>query len=298
MDPDSFEKTIMNRRRQRDLSLYEGVILDWLRQYPGMTASQVLDWLKEHYSVAVSERTTRRFVEQLRKQHDLPKNTAKVRHYLAMEDPPMGRQMQVDLGVVHVKDARTISYRKLYCVACVLSHSRYKWGEWFTGPLTSSQLVAALEECFEYLGGMPAELVFDQDRLIAVDENYGDIIYTKEFEQFRLLMNEMRYLDREHFRVLLLNAKNRVLSIETVSVGTLNSSAVHPRELFKPAIRNSAAAVILVHNHPSGDPTPSRQDITVTERLKEVGEILGIEVLDHVIVGDGVFISFKEKGLL
>ena len=113
-----------------------------------------------------------------------------------------------------------------------------------------------------------------------------------------LLMNEMRYLDREHFRVLLLNAKNRVLSIETVSVGTLNSSAVHPRELFKPAIRNSAAAVILVHNHPSGDPTPSRQDITVTERLKEVGEILGIEVLDHVIVGDGVFISFKEKGLL
>ena len=113
-----------------------------------------------------------------------------------------------------------------------------------------------------------------------------------------LLMNEMRYLDREHFRVLLLNAKNRVLSIETASVGTLNSSAVHPRELFKPAIRNSSAAVILVHNHPSGDPTPSRQDITVTERLKEAGEILGIEVLDHVIVGDGVFISFKEKGLL
>jgi transposase len=196
MDPDSFEKTIMNRRRQRDLSLYEGVILDWLLQYPGMTASQVLDWLKEHYSVAVSERTTRRFVEQLRKQHDLPKNTAKVRHYLAMEDPPMGRQMQVDLGVVHVKDARTISYRKLYCVACVLSHSRYKWGEWFTGPLTSAQLVAALEECFEYLGGMPAELVFDQDRLIAVDENYGDIIYTKEFEQFRQRMNFSIYLCR------------------------------------------------------------------------------------------------------
>lgn len=196
MDPDTFEKTILNRHRRKDLTLYEGVILDWLRQYPGMTASQVLDWLEEHYDVAVSERTVRRLVEQLRKQHNLPKNTTEIRQYLAVEDPPMGRQMQVDIGVVHVKDACTISYRKLYCVACVLSHSRYKWGEWYTGPLTSAQLVAALEECFEYMGGMPAELVFDQDRLVAVAENYGDIIYTKEFEQFRQRMGFSVYLCR------------------------------------------------------------------------------------------------------
>lgn len=188
MEPEAFEKTVLNRQRRRNLSLYESVILDWLRKYPGMTASQVLDWLKEHYGVAVSERTTRRFVEQLRKQYNLPKTTAKVRQYMAVEDPPMGRQMQVDIGVVHVQDARTFSYRKLYCVACVLSHSRFKWGEWYSGALTSAQLVAALEECFEYLGGMPAELVFDQDRLLAVDENYGDIIYTREFEQLRQLM--------------------------------------------------------------------------------------------------------------
>ena len=188
MDPDTFEKTSLNRQRRRNLALYEGVILDWLRQNPGMSASQVLDWLEEHYDVAASERTVRRFVERLRKQYDLPRSTAKARQYLAVEDPPMGRQMQVDIGAVHVKDARAISYRKLYCVACVLSHSRFKWGEWHTGPLTSSQLVADLEECFEYLEGMPAELVFDQDRLLAVDENYGDIIYTKEFEQFRQRM--------------------------------------------------------------------------------------------------------------
>lgn len=196
MDPDTFEKTTLNRQRRRDLALYEGVILDWLRQYPGITASQVLDWLKEHYDVAVSERSTRRFVKSLRQKHNLPKSTAKVRQFIAVEDPPMGRQMQVDIGSVYVRDARTFSYRKLYCIACVLSHSRYKWGWWYTVPLTSAQLVAALEECFEYMGGMPAELVFDQDRLVAVDENYGDIVYTKEFEQFRRRMGFSVYLCR------------------------------------------------------------------------------------------------------
>jgi transposase len=134
MDPDTFEKTILNRQRRRDLALYEGVILDWLRQYPGITASQVLDWLKEHYDVAVSERSTRRFVKALRQQHDLPKSTVKVRLFMAMEDPPMGRRMQVDIGSVYVRDTRTFNYRKLYCVACVMSHSRYKWGWWYTVP--------------------------------------------------------------------------------------------------------------------------------------------------------------------
>lgn len=113
-----------------------------------------------------------------------------------------------------------------------------------------------------------------------------------------LLMEEMRFLDREHFKVLLLNTKNQVITLEIVSIGTLNSSAVHPRELFKSAIRKSAAAVVLVHNHPSGDPSPSREDMDVTRRLKEAGEIMGIEVLDHIIIGDGKFISFKAKGML
>jgi DNA repair protein RadC len=113
-----------------------------------------------------------------------------------------------------------------------------------------------------------------------------------------LVMEEMRYLDREHFFAILLNTKNQVIARETISIGTLNFSAVHPRELFKAAIRRSAAGVILVHNHPSGDPTPSRGDIDVTKRLIEVGNVIGINVLDHLVIGDNKFVSLKTKGLL
>ncbi|NLI14600.1 MAG: DNA repair protein RadC [Peptococcaceae bacterium] len=113
-----------------------------------------------------------------------------------------------------------------------------------------------------------------------------------------LLMEEMRHFDREHFRAVLLNTKNQVIGTDKVSVGTLNSSAVHPRELFRNAIKRSAASVILVHNHPSGDPTPSREDLDITERLREAGKIIGIEVLDHIIIGDNRFISFKAKGFI
>ncbi|WP_066632918.1 RadC family protein [Desulfolucanica intricata] len=112
-----------------------------------------------------------------------------------------------------------------------------------------------------------------------------------------LVMEDMRYLDREYFRALLLNTKNHVLGLETISIGTLNSSSVHPRELFRNAIKRSAAALILVHNHPSGDPTPSREDLAVTKRLEETGKIIGIEVLDHIIIGDNKFVSLKAKGL-
>ncbi|MCL5935094.1 MAG: DNA repair protein RadC [Firmicutes bacterium] len=113
-----------------------------------------------------------------------------------------------------------------------------------------------------------------------------------------LLMEEMRHLDREQFRTVLLNTKNQVLETEVVSVGSLSSSIVHPREVFKNPIKKSAAALILVHNHPSGDPTPSREDIEVTNRLAEAGKILGIEILDHIIIGDNKYSSLKEKGLI
>ncbi|MDN5347267.1 MAG: repair protein RadC [Clostridia bacterium] len=112
-----------------------------------------------------------------------------------------------------------------------------------------------------------------------------------------LLIDEMRFLDREHFRTVSLNTKNQVLAINTVSVGSLNSSIVHPREVFKDPIRHSAAAVVLVHNHPSGDPEPSQEDLMVTRRLAEAGKILGIEVLDHLVLGDGRYVSFKERNL-
>ena len=113
-----------------------------------------------------------------------------------------------------------------------------------------------------------------------------------------LVMEEMRYLDREHFRVVSLTTKNHVLGISPISVGSLNSSLVHPRECFKEAIRRNSNAIILLHNHPSGDPTPSKEDIEVTRRLAEGGTLLGIEVLDHVIIGDNRYISLKERGIL
>lgn len=115
---------------------------------------------------------------------------------------------------------------------------------------------------------------------------------------FEYLSPRMSYLDQEQFLVVLLNTKNMVIDVECVSVGTLTASLVHPREVFKPAIRRSAHSVILAHNHPSGDPTPSREDRDVTSRLIQAGRLIGIEVLDHLVIGDGRYTSFRERGLL
>ena len=99
--------------------------------------------------------------------------------------------------------------------------------------------------------------------------------------------------------IIMLNTKHRVIAKKVISIGHLHASLVHPREMFKEAIRRSSAAVILVHNHPSGDLTPSRDDITTTERLREAGSfMLGIDVLDHIIIGDNRYLSFREQGLL
>ena len=113
----------------------------------------------------------------------------------------------------------------------------------------------------------------------------------------RLLRGRMAHLDRERFVVVLLDTKNAVIGTHTVSIGTLSSSLVHPREVFKPAIQAGAAAVILAHNHPSGKVEPSREDRAVTTRVVEAGETIGIEVLDHVIIGETHF-SFKEHGFV
>lgn len=114
---------------------------------------------------------------------------------------------------------------------------------------------------------------------------------------YEFLRGRLAHLDRERFVVLLLNTKNAVIESHTVSIGTLSSALVHPREIFKPAIQASAASIILAHNHPSSHLEPSREDREVTRRIIEAGETLGIEVLDHLIIGDG-FLSLKERGLL
>ena len=125
----------------------------------------------------------------------------------------------------------------------------------------------------------------------------GRTVVSSPADVDRLLRGRIANLDRENFVVVLLNTKNEVIETPLVSVGTLSASLVHPREVFKPAIRASAASVILAHNHPSGKVEPSREDREVTRRLGEAAEVLEIEVLDHVIVGDGFF-SMKEHGML
>ncbi|SFC54360.1 RadC family protein [Peribacillus sp. B-H-3] len=129
--------------------------------------------------------------------------------------------------------------------------------------------------------------------------NYHDryVIRTPE-DCANYCMDEMRFLSQEHFVCLYLNTKNQVLHKQTVFIGSLNASIVHPREVFKEAFRRSAASIICLHNHPSGDPAPSREDIEVTKRLSECGKIIGIDILDHIIIGEQKFVSLKEKGYL
>lgn len=109
----------------------------------------------------------------------------------------------------------------------------------------------------------------------------------------------MEDLPNEHFVMLSLNTKNKVVGVHTIFVGSLNSSIVHPREVFQRALLNNSASIMVFHNHPSGDPTPSPEDIDVTKRLKQAGEIIGIELLDHIIIGDeGRYTSLREKGYI
>ncbi len=113
-----------------------------------------------------------------------------------------------------------------------------------------------------------------------------------------MLMEEMRHLEKEYLLALFLNNKNHVLAREVISIGSLNVSTAQPREIFKGAVRRNAASLILVHNHTSGDPTPSQNDVMITRTLLKAGEIIGIEVLDHIIIGDNCFVSLKAKNLI
>lgn len=114
----------------------------------------------------------------------------------------------------------------------------------------------------------------------------------------RFLYPKLQDLKQEHLVALYLDAKNQLIKYKTIFIGTLNSSIVHPREVFKDAVRYSAASVIIAHNHPSGDPSPSKEDYQVSRRIVEAGKIMGIEVLDHIVIGKGVFTSIKERGYI
>lgn len=160
---------------------------------------------------------------------------------------------------------------------------------------------ATLEEIMDIKGIGEAKAVL----LLAAIE-LGRRLATKDLEErftirspedaATFLMQDMTSLQQEHFVCLFLNVKNQVLHKQTIFVGSLNASIVHPREIFREAVKRSAASIICAHNHPSGVPTPSPEDVDVTSRLYEAGKIVGVDLLDHVIIGDHQFISMKEKG--
>lgn len=195
MTPEEF-LVFRNKNRKHKLDKYETVIVNRLREFPDLSAAQILDWLLEIYEdKSLKERTVRRYVAWLRKKHQIPKPTS-TRQYEAVEELPPGLQLQVDFGQITTCNTNG-GKTTLYCMGAVLSHSRHKYAEWSDTPLTTPRLVTMLTRCFEFYGGVPKELVFDQDKLIAVSENYGDIIFTAEFERFKQLMGFRVYLCRK-----------------------------------------------------------------------------------------------------
>jgi DNA repair protein RadC len=150
------------------------------------------------------------------------------------------------------------------------------------GPAKASQIKASLEMA-RRIGNQPWE--------------NGQPLRSSEdvFHHFRDILEKEK---REFFYVVLLNNKNRKLRDVKISEGSLTAALVHPREVYNPVIRESAAAVIFVHNHPSGDPSPSAEDIEITRRLKEVGDVMGVRVLDHIVIGHDRYFSFSDKGML
>jgi len=188
MELDEFMELSDTIRKQSLLDNYKQVILDWLYDYPSMTAAQVHDWLLEHYTIQISDRSVSRYVKGLREEYAIAK-TKQPRDYEAVDELPPGYQMQLDFGVKNMPLDNRKGSKKVYFVGVVLSHSRYKWGHFQDRPFTSSDLVLAMSKCFEYFGGTAKEIVVDQDSIITVSENAGDIIYTYEFEKFKQLHN-------------------------------------------------------------------------------------------------------------
>lgn len=133
-------------------------------------------------------------------------------------------------------------------------------------------------------------------RLSSFSENKKIIIKNPK-DVANLFMLDMGTLEKEYFKALYLDSKNQIIKQETLFIGSLNESIVHPRDIFKIALEENAASVVILHNHPSGDPNPSEQDLEITKRIIEAGKIIGIEVLDHIIIGENKYISLKQKGI-
>jgi len=188
---------------------------------------------------------------------------------------PSTRQSTVDIGRLMLQEFGSL--RNL-AGATAAEICRVKG----TGPAKASAIKASLE----IASRINTDRLANGERFTSPEQVYQHYHYS------------LRDRRKEYFLALLLDGKNRILREVRISEGSLNQSIVHPREVFSPAVRESAAAIILVHNHPSGDPAPSREDREITRRLKDAGELMGVKVLDHIIIGDGSFVSFTAQGML
>ena len=162
---------------------------------------------------------------------------------------------------------------------------------------------ATLEELMSVKGVGEAKAVqllaaIELGKRITLKEHDSRYTIRSPEDAAKLLIPEMSSLQQEHFVTLFLNTKNQVIHKQTIFIGSLNASIVHPREIFREAVKRSAACILCAHNHPSGSTAPSSEDIDVTNRLLEAGEIIGIELVDHIIIGEDSFLSLKERGYL
>lgn len=184
MSQEEFDEFICSvQERSRKADPFKDDILCWLEEFPDISASQVYDWLLERFQkLPFTEVTLRRYIRLIRQEYNIPK-TARPRDYGPVDELPMGKQIQVDFGTIKVPD-NSGKYIRLYVMCFVLSHSRYKYCEWQSRPFTTSDIIRIHENAFEYYGGIADEIVYDQDHLILVSENHGELIYTQEFSKY------------------------------------------------------------------------------------------------------------------
>lgn len=190
MNPEEFaELRELAKNRTKKVDKYKDEILTWIEEYRDLSAAQIYDWLLEKYKkLDFKDRTLRKYVNNLRMEHKLPK-VACIRQYEEVAELPMGYQAQVDLGQIWVPRVDGTKV-KVYCFAMVLSHSRYKFLWWTEKPFTTQSFIDAHNKAFEFFGGMTKEIVYDQDRILVVSENNGDIVYTEGFQNY---LNTMKF---------------------------------------------------------------------------------------------------------
>ena len=190
MEPSTFSKLQESAQtRSKKIDIYQMQIIEWLKEFPDLSAAQVYDWLLErNNSLNFKERTLRHYIKQLRAAYKIPKHPP-LRQYEEVPEFPPGKQAQADFGQIWVMkiDGSRI---KVYCFALVLAYSRYKFVWWQDKPFNTNDLIQLHQKAFDYFGGMPAEIVYDQDRIIVVSENVGDIICTEDFQNY---INHMKF---------------------------------------------------------------------------------------------------------